>query len=113
MNGHTQSLSRVRAGYLTLAMCEILFYPELATKIHEVVTGHGWDGSGLRLTQLIVVLPGGLVFMGFAFALCNRVKRRGGRGAALAIVLGIINCVLLAWSIAWYATGVARAGGAS
>ncbi len=87
------------------AALQVIWYPQLASSIHEATTGRGWDGSALRYFQLFRVLPaaafGMAALTGFGLWSAFRGRPLSIKTVALA---WIIELAAFALSIAWYAS---------
>lgn len=101
--GKRQTLAIV-ALLIAIAM-EVRFYPQLTTWLYVLLSRRsGWDGSGLVYFQTEVVTPTGIT-LGLASVTLALLlgKRRPSAVAPWILASWVLNGVLLAISIIWYA----------
>ena len=86
-------------GFGLLAVClaaELLWFPDLADSLFRLVSGHGWDGSGLVYYQWFVFAPAALVFLLLAGVLVPLAAARSLRlGLITLAVLSLLHLLLL------------------
>jgi O-antigen/teichoic acid export membrane protein len=89
---------------VVLTVLEVAFYPWVASWIYGLITGHGWDGTGLRYFQDAYVMPFGLV-LGTASVITALLTFRRRPEASLTVLAAawVVNLLALGLSIAWYA----------
>lgn len=88
----------------------LIFYPELAIRIDELIGGAGGSGSSLGYFRNFYVLPGSLVFLAVNGVALSLAARRGHRALLVTtLVAWGVLLVGLVGSVEWYYRAVRAA----
>src|SRR4051812_4893674 len=88
----------------------VIYYPELAIRIDELIGGAGGSGSSLGYFRNFYVLPGALVFLLVSSVTVSLAARRGQRTLLAAAVLAwAVLLIGVVGSVEWYYSSVRAA----
>jgi hypothetical protein len=92
------------SAFLAILLGCTIFYPQVATWIHRVITRReGWDGSALVYTQIAFVLPGSAVLAALTVVAYLYSRRRSARAEWRVLSLAWVAFVMaLIGSVIWY-----------
>lgn len=107
--GATSILTSTFALFVATAL-SVVFYPELAIRIDEIVGGAGGSGSSLGYFRSFYVLPGALAFLLVTGVALSFAARRGQRAfLATNAAAWVVLLVGLVGSVEWYYRSVRAA----